>query len=90
MPKTPFKLTFRQMEIFGGPKGRQRALIIAVAPMPQPGWMRAVLACEDGNMQTKAIHRMEFEQAEKTQVTLHEVEDVAAPSIIYETKTPAA
>lgn len=67
-----------------GPRGlAQRALIIAVGPIPgQSGWLQAILACEDGTMTQKAITLIEFELASKNEVTVMEADgETAAPAL---------
>lgn len=81
--KKRFKLTFRQTEIYGGPGGLQRALIIAVGPAPLKGWLTAILACEDGSMQQKIISQQQFDLSAKTEVAMIEAPDERAAPIIY-------
>lgn len=84
MPRTRFKLTFRQIMV-RGPQGlAQRALIIAVGDIPgQRGWLQAILACEDGTMTQKAITLIEFELSAKNEVTMMEADGEAARPALY-------
>lgn len=82
MPNRRFKLSFRCTETHGPDGGMQRALIIAVAPTQVKDWLQAVIACEDGSMQTKMISKADFDLSARKEVTMLEVEGEAAP-VIY-------
>ena len=79
-----FKLTFRSISIRTGLFGMQRALIIAVSPIPgQKGWIQAILACEDGNMIQKPITIIEFEMAARSEVAMVEAAGESAAPALY-------
>ena len=82
--RNQFKLSMRQIHV-GAPGGMlQRALVIAVAPVPgMPGWLRSMLACEDGSMQEKIISTAQFEESAGRVVTLLECEGERAAPVIY-------
>lgn len=82
MAKKRFKLSFRSTEVDGPGGAMQRALIIAVSPSPVKGWLQAMLACEDGSMQTKLISQIEFDASERRITAMIEIEEEARP-VLY-------
>jgi hypothetical protein len=79
-----FKLGFNCVKI-AGPEGKpQRALVIAVATMPQAlGWLKCVVACEDGSMRELCLTTPEFEQGMRNKVNMIEVDELLAPGVLY-------
>jgi hypothetical protein len=81
--KTRFKLSFGQI-LMAGPGKAQRALVIAVQPIPSaPGWLNAILAVEDGSMVTKAINQVDFDLSQHHLVSLVETDDLRAAPVLY-------
>jgi hypothetical protein len=84
MDKKRFKLTFRMILVRNGWNKVQRAIIIAVAPIPgQKAWIQAILALEDGNMTQKPISVAEFELASRNEITMMEADGEAAAPTLY-------